>query len=383
MKIAIIHSIPPNMGAGAEIVCYKLVETLKNDHELTLISPVSLDFDRLNSFFNLQLKPTDFKLIVPKLPFSLNTRPGYKKWKMSLLSKFVSKSIKQFDLVISTSNEINIPGSIQYIHFPDYIDEYKFMSAKTGIKTNTMNFSIKYKIYSWFYRQFLRPSKKIIKENITIVNSNWTANVVKDMLGVNPEVIYPPVEVPTKTRAWSKRKDGFICIGIGGSKHTLDIIEILKRLNKARDKNLTLDIVGVRNMGELDYFNEVLKQVKQNSWITLHESVSRKELEKILESNKYGIHGYRWEHFGIAVAEMVNYGLIPFVPDHGGQVEIVNNDKLVYSDVDNAVKKISKILYNTSLQKNILKSLSLEAKKYSVKNFKKKFKKIVEERDLL
>jgi glycosyltransferase involved in cell wall biosynthesis len=41
---------------------------------------------------------------------------------------------------------------------------------------------------------------------------------------------------------------------------------------------------------------------------------------------RYGIHGMLDEHFGMAPAELAAAGCIVFVPNDGGQVEIVDDD---------------------------------------------------------
>ena len=45
-----------------------------------------------------------------------------------------------------------------------------------------------------------------------------------------------------------------------------------------------------------------------------------------MASHRYGIHGMREEHFGMAPAEMVRAGVIVWVPRGGGQMEIVGRE---------------------------------------------------------
>lgn len=73
--------------------------------------------------------------------------------------------------------------------------------------------------------------------------------------------------------------------------------------------------------------------------------VDREELEHIMATHRYGIHGMRGEHFGIAPAEMQRAGCIVFVPDDGGTTEIVGGDeRVIYRDVEDAVGKIAAML---------------------------------------
>jgi glycosyltransferase involved in cell wall biosynthesis len=86
------------------------------------------------------------------------------------------------------------------------------------------------------------------------------------------------------------------------------------------------------------------------------------------------------EHFGIAVAEIVKAGAIPFVPNDGGQIEIVKeNQNLVYNNKKEAVEKITNILKSPSLQKNLHEEIREHGKNFSEKKFKEEIKKIVED----
>ena len=50
------------------------------------------------------------------------------------------------------------------------------------------------------------------------------------------------------------------------------------------------------------------------------------------------------EHFGIAVAEMMQAGCITFIHDSGGQTEIVNLRELRYQTKEEAIEKIIQVL---------------------------------------
>ena len=60
-----------------------------------------------------------------------------------------------------------------------------------------------------------------------------------------------------------------------------------------------------------------------------------------MATHRYGIHGMREEHFGMAPAEMARAGCIVWVPRGGGQMEIVGREPvLMYDSEDDAVEKI-------------------------------------------
>jgi hypothetical protein len=68
-------------------------------------------------------------------------------------------------------------------------------------------------------------------------------------------------------------------------------------------------------------------------------------LHEMLRTHRYGINGARTEQFGIAIAEMVAAGMVPFVPNSGGQRELVNEDPAVMFDsTAEAVEKIASVV---------------------------------------
>ena len=89
----------------------------------------------------------------------------------------------------------------------------------------------------------------------------------------------------------------------------------------------------------------------------------------MLSGHRYGIHAREKEPFGIAVAEMVKAGCITFVPNDGGQVEIVDHAALTYSSVEEASKKILTVLDSAELQCSLREHLSRAEKRFSVEAF--------------
>jgi glycosyltransferase involved in cell wall biosynthesis len=74
---------------------------------------------------------------------------------------------------------------------------------------------------------------------------------------------------------------------------------------------------------------------------------------------------------------MVEAGCIVFVPDNGGQVEIVNHPDLVYEGVLDAADKIDRVLSNHEAQDTLREHLTKGVQKFSVENFKKGIRGVV------
>ena len=70
-----------------------------------------------------------------------------------------------------------------------------------------------------------------------------------------------------------------------------------------------------------------------------------------MATHRYGIHGMREEHFGMAPAEMAAAGMLVWVPAGGGQTEIVGDEpSLQFANDEAAIDRIADVLSRPSEQ---------------------------------
>jgi glycosyltransferase involved in cell wall biosynthesis len=159
-----------------------------------------------------------------------------------------------------------------------------------------------------------------------------------------------------------------------------EMIEILSYVRTSAPE-LHLHIIGSQdNEPEgREYYERLMGLVRQNdSWISLHENLPRKELMRLVSGQRYGIHTHQEEHFGIAVAEMLKAGCIPFVPNGGGQTEIVGGDeRLIYRTEEEAVEKIIPVITNPGEQISIRSYLDSRRELFSTEKFMNQIREIV------
>jgi glycosyltransferase involved in cell wall biosynthesis len=94
--------------------------------------------------------------------------------------------------------------------------------------------------------------------------------------------------------------------------------------------------------------------------------------------HRYGIHGMREEHFGMAPAEMALSGMIVWVPAGGGQMEIVGDEPgLVYANDEEAVERITRALSQPSEQDRLRAHLREQAKRFGTGRFIEDVRRIV------
>jgi len=372
-KIAVIHSGSKWIG-GAEAVAVWTIEALKEEYNVTLISGVELPLDQVNGYYGTSLKPGDFCSVIVRLPFGLGNTSKFWYLRRLMLMRYCRKIVEEYDLWISTYYEMDLGRrGIQYVHSPAVaVGVVKGLDAFLDENQRS--------VLKGFYRKSVARifdfSVDNIRQNLTLVNSKWTGQLIKRAYDINPYVVYPPVSTEFPYIPWDVREEGFVCIGrIAPSKRIDTIIQILKHVREA-GWDIHLHIIG--EIWDLGYARKIEKLQRENSdWVFLEGRLNREQLADLIARHKYGIHGMRNEHFGIAVAEMVKAGNIVFVPDDGGQVEVVGDRRLTYSTEVEAVRKIVDVLRDEGIQLSLRDILLKKACFLSEKHFMERIREIV------
>jgi len=129
-----------------------------------------------------------------------------------------------------------------------------------------------------------------------------------------------------------------------------------------------LHLVGTND--DARYYRRIVERIRAaGDWVQLHENLSRAELATLVGGVRYGIHGMREEHFGMAPAEMVRAGCIVWVPAGGGQVEIVGDARLTYGSIEEGVAKITRTLGDAEEQTRLRQHLAARAPLFSAERF--------------
>jgi glycosyltransferase involved in cell wall biosynthesis len=379
-RILVIHTEAVLPGGGQCVLAWGL-EALRADYTVDILGWAPIDFDAVNRSFGTVLKSSDFRVwsapawldwIVLRDPFP------YSFQRLPLLTRIARGRRHQYDLIISFCNEIDIGVPvIQYIHFPYLARHFreeqrlKKMPSLMGRLRLAVLVHRPWRLISGF-------SFKQMKSNTTLANSIWTGNHIRSEYQIEPIVLYPPVPGDFPVVPWEARENGFVCVGRWvPEKRYEQVIQILAQV-RARGYNIHLHIAGSRT--DDNYCNRLVGLVQEHShWVSLEERLSREELAQLISRHRYGIHGRIEEHFGVAVGELVRGGCVTFVPNSGGQVEIVGGDERLLYDTDaEAVEKILQVLDNADTQFELSKKMAERAGLYSPDNFVGKLKGIVD-----
>jgi len=364
---------PPGGGNG---VAVWVIEALKREHTVSVLTWRPVHLVPINRHFGTSLSPADFtvRMTYPALHHLLDHTPAsLDLLKTSLLLRTAKRMKDHYDLILTVNNEADLGRrGIQYVHFP-----WAFL-PRPPVDLRWYHFSptmvdAYYRLCVWISGF----SSDRMKQNLTLVNSNWTGTKVKECYGIGSTTLYPPVPGVFSDVPWAEREDGFVCIGrISPEKELEKIIDILTVVRTQRWP-VHLHIIGAHdNSG---YYERVRQRVHQNaSWVFLNENLSREELAHLVTQHRYGIHGMAEEHFGMAVAEMVEAGCIVFVPRGGGQMEIVaGEERLLYKTPAEAIAKITRTLSDAGEQTALRSYLATRKELFSTELFVRRIQEIV------
>jgi len=358
---------PPGGGNG---VAAWTLQALAQEHRVTVLAWRPVEIDSINRFFGTSLRAGDFAVrVVPRtwtaVPDHLPVPAAL--LRSALLMRYTRRVTSGFDVIVGVHNETDYGRrGIQYVHYPTYLRPrpevdlrwyHRFTPALRGY----------YRIADWLADFSLER----MKANLTLANSNWTAAKLRQSLGIDARTLYPPVVDPAPPQPWADRQSGFLAIGrISPEKDYERIMRIMSRV-RHHNPAVTLTIVGTWDRHVRRYY-ESLRALAASlgSWITFRHDVSRPELRALMASYRYGIHGMREEHFGMAPAEMVRAGMIVWVPDGGGQIEIVGGEpSLVYDSEEQAADRIAQVVDNPAEQRRLRDALAAQASLFGTGRF--------------
>ena len=289
--------------------------------------------------------------------------------------RFTRRVSSRYEVVLGVHNEADFGRrGIQYVHYPTYLRPRPRVDMRWYHRSR--------RLLHGYYRLADRAaglSLDRVRANLTLANSDWTARHVERLLGVTARTVYPPVADPDPPRPWEERVRRFLLVGrISPEKEIERAMRIAARVRRhAPDVELT--IVGTCDR-RLRRYRRALRRLASSlgPWITFRENLSREALRALMASSRYGIHGMREEHFGMAPAELVRAGALVWLGRGGGQIEIVGGeDALLYDTEEEAAEKIATVLADPAEERRLREHLRGRAERFAPGRFVDEVREIV------
>lgn len=365
---------PPSGGNG---VAAWMTQLLARSGRVTMLTSMPVDLEAVDACYGTSLGREGLELRTDRhLLSSLLGAAGvrHELLKLHLLMRHARRIAAGYDLICSANDEIDVGRpAVQYIHHPwnthprpDRDRRWYSNPLRRGVLLS-------------YYRvcqalSGFRPGA--MRRNITLVNSEWTGRLYERIYGPGYVVLHPPAMGSFPETPWRARRNAFLSIArISRLKEWEKVIEIVAGV-RSLGHDVELTLAGARE--DPIYRQEILAEIaRRGSWITLREDLARDDLIQLTVSHRYGIHGRTQEHYGMAVAELVLGGCLTFVPDDGGQVEIVRDRRLRYASIADAVARIDLVLRSEPLQTTLRDQLARSKPDLGVERFGRGFEAVI------
>lgn len=380
-RIAIGH--PCVLWGGSEATCLWTIQALKEHYDVTLVTTLDVDLASLNKYYGTSIQPDELTVRIAPVPFFMKNNARIAALRGAFFGRFTRAIGHEYDVCISTYNisDWGRPGIHLIADFswdkeisnkldPLPLDGSRWIHQDSIIRRMYLAFCNLMKGKTNHLSDFFKGHETIIS------NSIWSAEIIKQKYSYKCDCnIYPPVQAGFKKVAWENKLFRFVSIGrIAREKRVelqIDILEQVRELGH----NIHFSLIG--DIGEEPYQQMIKELCVDKNWITLEGHKCGTDKESLLAESKFAIHTRPHEAFGITVAELVRAGCVPFVPDTGGQTEIVPIRELQFSSVSEAVQKIDFILKDEEMQQRILHQLGGKEDLFAVDNFCTQIRQIV------
>ena len=364
-----------------------LLQDLQDEADVTLATGEPFECERLNAMYhtNVSRAKVDVSLVQP--PGWLRGIRGGDAFRSTFFARHIQDIGPRFDLCVSTYNFMQFGRpAIQFIADFTWDDALRWQSdprspglrglfQQTGPLRNAYLSLVR--LISGLPVSAAEVDSSTWKSDLVVANSRWTANLLAERYGVASRVIYPPVHVEPFDPA-APRTGDFVMLGrIAPEKRIEEAMDILARV-RARGHQFKFHILGPLNSSPYSLKLRMLAQ-QHGDWVCLRGGVYGPEKFAELARHSFAIHTRMHEAFGIAVAEQVKMGLIPFVRAHTAPAEIVDEADLCFDNADHAVEIIDRVLRSPQDHLSMRKFLAVRGQLFSREYFVAEARELVRE----
>ncbi|MCD6509536.1 MAG: glycosyltransferase [Thermoprotei archaeon] len=382
MRVGVVHHRLTARGGG-EFLAMVTIEALRDaDIDVWLISnDSSLETvsESIRTSYGRELKVGKHIRPLHGLLSGVNKFSLYQRILVMLTAKRLLEGGK-LDLIINTHGDM-IPFSLKgkYILYCHYPTSLAIMESP---RYKRFPLNLYARPYVWLLRKW-KPSG----EEIVLTNSNFTKAKIKEVWGVEADVVYPPVDIRS---FWNEKREGreASIVSVGRFVREKRFEVIIKAFSKVAEEveGSKLYLIGssqatgsIRYMHEL---RELAKKLSIENRVIMMPDAPFADLLDVLGRCKVYVHAMVNEHFGISVVQAMASGLAVIVHKSGGPYEdIIEKGRwgLAFEDVDELSEKIYSLLSDEDLW-NHYSSLSLRrAHAFSEDEYKVKIIKYVDE----
>ncbi|HTO93452.1 MAG TPA: glycosyltransferase family 4 protein [Bacteroidota bacterium] len=164
-----------------------------------------------------------------------------------------------------------------------------------------------------------------------VINSHYTARLFSEAHGITLPVVHPPIDLSGRSfdPADLPRRDSLVFFSrIVAYKRPGMVMDLA-----ARHRELRCVIMGGVQPHRRSYYEDLRRSADASGLrIEFLDNPSDQRVREELARARFYVFPAVNEHFGMTTPEAIASGAIPFVHDSGGQPEIVNDERLRFTD---------------------------------------------------
>jgi len=342
-RVLIAHPYLHPSGGGNSVAAWAL-QALREEFAVTLGTLGPVDCEAVNRSFGTSLRPEDFavRIVPPAWRGLLRCVPTSGALLEQCLTMRWAQDLDRenpFDALMSTQNEADFGrAGLQYVHYPwVYLPrpdlELRWFHHLPGLLDG----------YRYFCGRMARATDEGLHRNLSLANSEFVADRIRDVHGVDSKIVYPPVPGGFPPIPWEDRIQGIVALGrMHWHKRWEVAVDVADRV-RSRGIDLSLTLISHRDDTGFGKRMEALAATRP--WFRILYNLTREQLVQEVARHRYGLHTMEHEHFGIAPAELQRAGCITFVHRSGGPMEIVGHrEELMFGDAAEACARICRAI---------------------------------------
>jgi len=381
-RVKLIHE-DLNAGGGAERLAVASLEALNEmDLSVDLVTFTKPNWNQLERIFGIS-KLRKYVNNVIKADIS------------SLLDEETkadssNPTKNEYDIVMNAHADIlpsNIFGKkkeklITYCHYPLVPELIRSLKYDTVLRNYLKMCDYKFESLDKLRTKALGVYNQMMNSSTVVTNSIFSSKAVKLYYPrTDPLIIYPPIDIDFFSRVVSSdsRENRIVVLGRFNPDKNIELALEVAKVLKGMNTKFEMSIAGNLSKMYYPYYNYLRKLIKVNGlsdMVDLKPNVDINDLLTLFGKSKVLFHPTIGEPFGMCIAEAMSAGLVPVVPNFGGNTEFVPESQR-YSNQKEAAKIILKSM-NVNMQQRF--SLSNSVKKFGTGRFKDNLKRLLSER---
>lgn len=369
-----VHNTLNSAGGGERVALHTIKALIDSGHEVVLGTVEKTDWPWVLKTMGVELArpPREFWITRELRAFGIYQR------QLLAMSTSLLRLRGECDVVVNTHGDtMAVPAEITYMHFPTLV----FLRGPWSPYTKYAR-SAFWRAYFAPYRLMLGATLWTLDKTLLLTNSKFSQAVIREYLGRESLVLYPPVEIGdyVELAKRERREDSVITISRFAPEKNLHLLPYIDREMSSVDFYLVGSARGRLSREYLVRISALKEELGADNLKIFPNAPHELKLE-LLSRSKVLLHLMPYEHFGIVVVEGQVSGCIPVVHKSGGQwTDVAEEGRYGIGFDDLGPEEIAAAVEEalSTWTQDLALELSAHAARFSDREFRSKIVRVVE-----